>query len=273
MNLRDELEAMLGAVVNFLPNLLAAILILVVGYFVAKLLEKATDALLEKAGFDRALSRGGVETALQRTGTKLDPSSLTARLVFWIVLLVAILMAANALGLTAVAAMFERLVTYIPNVIVAVLILTLGLVLGNFVKSLVAASVGSVGGGMVLARIAQVAVITLAVFMALDQLQVAENIVTTAFTLFLGALALAAALAFGLGNRDLAGEYTRRWVDKGAEKAQEMKAAVESGRGVRPEAGRGVSGVAGSGAARGPGGRGDDWSTGQGREPGVEIRR
>jgi hypothetical protein len=233
MDLGDDVERMLGAIVNFLPHLLAAIAILVIGFFLAKLLEKATDALLEKLRFDEALSRGGVDGALARTGTRLDASSVVARLVFWIVLLVAILMAANALGLTAVAAMFEQLVTYIPNVIVAVLILTLGMVLGEFVKDLVAASVGSVGGGMALAKLAKVAVITLAVFMALDQLQVAEDIVATAFTLLLGALALAVGLAFGLGNRELAGEYTRRWVERGAEKAQEIKQAAESADGGR----------------------------------------
>ena len=235
MQLGEELERMLAGIVHFLPDLLAAILILVVGWFVAKLLEKGTDALLERVRFDRAVARGGVEGALQRTGTQLDPSSVVAKLVFWIVLLVAILMAANALGLTAVAAMFEQLVTYIPNVIVAVLILTLGMVIGEFVRDLVAASVGSVEGGMLLARIAKVAVITLAVFMALDQLQVAQDIVATAFTLLLGAIALAAGLAFGLGNRDLAGEYTRRWVGRGAEKARRMReAASRSGGEPRP---------------------------------------
>ncbi|MFN2432877.1 MAG: mechanosensitive ion channel [Gemmatimonadota bacterium] len=233
MDIRDELERMLANIVAFLPELLGAILILVIGYFVAKLLEKATDALLEKLRFDEALSRGGVNSALERTGTKLDPSSVVARLVFWIVLLVAILMAANVLGLTAVADMFERLVTYIPNVIVAVLILTLGMILGEFVKDLVAASVGSVGGGMVLAKIAKIAILVLAVFMALDQLRIAPDIIDTAFTLLLGAIALAAALAFGLGGREVAGEYLRQWTDKGRQKAQEMKEAAQT-RGDMP---------------------------------------
>ena len=223
MDLGVEVERMLAGIVQFLPDLLAAIAILLLGWLVASLLQKATDVLLEKARFDDALARGGVHQALERTGTSLDPSGVVAKLVFWIVILVAVLMAANALGLTAVADMFEQLVTYIPNVIVAVLILTLGMVLGEFVRDLVAASMGSVGGGMAVARLAKIAVITLAVFMALDQLQIADQIVSTAFTLLLGALALAAGLAFGLGNRDLAGEYTRRWVDAGSRKAREVR--------------------------------------------------
>ena len=223
MNLGNSLRTALAEIVNFLPSLLAAIVILIVGFLVAKLLAKATDALLERLRFDQAVSRGGVDVALQRTGSKLDPSSLIAGLVFWIVLLVATLMAANALGLTAVAVMFQQLVAYIPNVIVAVLIITVGMVVGTFVEEIVGASVGGMGGGITLAKFAKVAVIALAVFMALDQLKVAPNIISTAFTLLLGAVAVAVALAFGLGNRELAGEYTRRWVNAGAEKADQMK--------------------------------------------------
>ncbi|MFN2385849.1 MAG: mechanosensitive ion channel [Thermoanaerobaculia bacterium] len=223
MDFGDRMEATLASIVAFLPSLLAAILILVVGYLVAKLVEKATDAILEKVRFDQALDRGGVRAALQRTGTRLDPSSLVARLVFWTIMLVAILMAVNALGLTAVAAMFERLVAYIPNVIVAVLIIVAGMLIGEFVKDLIAASMGGVGGAMAMARAAKIAVVALAIFMALDQLQIAQSIVVTAFTLLLGAVALAAGLAFGLGNRELAGEYMRRWVEEGSRRAEELR--------------------------------------------------
>ena len=222
MTFSDRLQASLASIVAFLPNLLGAILILVLGFIVAKLLEKATNAILERLKFDRALDRGGVREALKRTGTKLDPSSLVARLVFWIVMLVAVLMAANALGLTAVATMFDRIVSFIPNVIVAVLIVVFGMVIGEFVKDLIAASMGSVGGGMAMSKVAKAAIVTLAIFMALDQVNIAENIVTTAFTLLLGAVALAAGLAFGLGNRELAGEYMRRWVQQGSAKAREL---------------------------------------------------
>lgn len=231
MNFGDRMEAMFGSIVAFLPSLLAAILILVVGYLVARLVEKAADAILEKVRFDQALDRGGVRAALQRTGTRLDPSSLLARLVFWTIMLVAILMASNALGLTAVADMFERLVAYIPNVIVAVLIIVAGMLIGEFVKDLIAASLGEVGGAMATARAAKIAIVALSIFMALDQLQIAQSIVVTAFTLLLGAVALAAGLAFGLGNRELAGEYMRHWVEQGSRRAEELRrGSSEPGR-------------------------------------------
>lgn len=226
-NLDVSFERMINDFIAWIPHLIGAIFILVVGYVVAKLLEKGTDAVLEKVGFDRAASRGGVADALARTGTRMDPSSAVASLVFWVVLLVVILMAANALGLTAIAAMFEELVTYIPNVIVAILILVFAMMLGEFVKDLTLATVGRVEGARMLANLAKVSIIVLAIFMALDQLQIADDIVETAFTLLLGALALAVALAFGLGNRELAAEYTRRWVERGEQKAREMKGEAD----------------------------------------------
>lgn len=228
MDLEERSELMFSGIIDFLPNLLGAILILLVGLIIAKLLEKGTDALLEKLRFDQALDRGGVNRALARTGTKLDPSSLVARLVFWVVALVAILMASNALGLTAVSQMFYSLITYIPNVIVAVFIVIIGLMLGELVRDLIAASMGGVSGYSVVGKVAKAAIVILAVFMALDQLEVAPDIVRTAFTLLLGAAALAAGLAFGLGCRDLAGEYMRRWVEQGARKADEVRQAREA---------------------------------------------
>lgn len=223
MDLAERSDLMLTDIIDFLPSLLGAILILLVGLIVAKLLEKATDAVLERLHFDQALNRGGVHRALARTGTELDPSSLVARLVFWVVALVAILMASNALGLTAVSQMFYSLITYIPNIIIAVLIVIVGLMLGELVRDLIAASMGGVSGYSVVGRAAKAAIVVLAVFMALDQLDVAPDIVRTAFTLLLGAAALAAGLAFGLGCRDLAGEYMRRWIEQGARKAEEVR--------------------------------------------------
>jgi mechanosensitive ion channel-like protein len=225
MDFGERTRLMWAGIIAFLPNLLGAILILLVGLVIAKLLEKATDALLERLHFDEALDRGGVNRALARAGAKLDPSSLVGRLVFWTIALVAILMASNALGLVAVSAMFYSLISYIPKVIVAVLIVIVGMVLGEFVKDLIAASMGGVSGFSVLGRAAKGAIVALALFMALDQLGVAADIVRTAFTLLLGAVALAAGLAFGLGCRDLAGEHMRRWIEQGRNKAEEIRLA------------------------------------------------
>src|SRR4029078_11715328 len=104
---------------------------------------------------------------------------------------------------------------FIPTPIAAIVIVILGMIMGEFVRGLILASAGGVAGVPTVAKIAKSAVGLIAIFMALQQVGVAEEIVTAAFTLILGAVALAVGLAFGLGNRDLAGEITRRWYEQG----------------------------------------------------------
>jgi hypothetical protein len=105
-------------------------------------------------------------------------------------------------------------VSYIPSVIAAIVIIIVGIVLGGFVGGLIMASAGGLHGGPTLARVGRGGVIVLAVFMALQELGIATDIVTTAFAILFGAVALAMALAFGLGNRELAGEVTRSWYQR-----------------------------------------------------------
>jgi hypothetical protein len=155
---------------------------------------------------------------------------VVADLVFWLVMFGVLLIAANALGLRSLAEVFGELVSYIPSVIAAVVIIIVGIVLGNFVGGLVQASAGTIHGGPTLARVGRVGVIVIAVFMALQELGVATEIVTTAFASLFGAVALALALSFGLGNRELAGEVTREWYERyRAEKAAiAREAALEA---------------------------------------------
>jgi hypothetical protein len=109
-------------------------------------------------------------------------------------------------------------------VIAAIVIILVGIVLGGFVGGLIAASAGAVHGGRALARIGRGGVMVLAIFMALQELGIATDIVTTAFAILFGAIALALALSFGLGNRDLAGEVTREWYERyRRERAESLK--------------------------------------------------
>lgn len=212
--LSQRLEEGIRQMYLFLPRLLAAVGILMAGFAIAKMVERATDLALHKIGFDRWMSEGGVTEALERAGTRLDPSSVLAKLVFWTVMLLVILLAADALGVQAVNALFAELVAYIPNVIAAVVVLVLGILLGEFVKDLVLASAGGLPGGPTLGRSAKAAVILLAVFMALEQLDIAQDIVLVFFIAVVGAGALAAGIAFGLGGREIAAELSREWYNR-----------------------------------------------------------
>jgi hypothetical protein len=214
VNFTDRLRDSVVLLLEYVPALIGALVILFAGYLLAKLLERAVDHALARLGLNRWLEQGGVLDAVGRTGWRRSPSRLIGTVAFWFVMFAVILLAANALGLDSLATVFSQLVGYIPSLIAAIVILLLGIVLGEFVDGLVMASAGGVHGGPMLARAGRVGVIVLAIFMALQQLGIATSIVTTAFAIIFGAIALAFALSFGLGNRELAGQVTREWYER-----------------------------------------------------------
>ncbi len=197
-----------------IPAILGAIIILLTGYFVARQIEKWVDSTLKRLDFNRVAEAGGLREVVDRTGQRLDPVHAVGKLIFWLVMLIVILLASAALGLESINEMFGIMISFIPTLIAAIVIVILGMVVGEFVRSIILASAGNVEGVPTLANIAKGSVVIIAVFMALQQLGVAEEIVTSAFTLILGAAALAVGLAFGLGNTKLAGEITRRWYEE-----------------------------------------------------------
>jgi hypothetical protein len=202
----------IGSVV---PALVGAAVILLTGYFLARQVQRWADETLKRLNFNRVASVGGFDEVVGRTGSRLDPVRALAKLIFWLVMLVVILLASTALGLESINEMFGTMLAFIPTLIAGIVIVILGIILGEFVRGLIVASAGSVSGVPTVAKLAKGAVIVIALFMALQHVGVAEEIVTAAFTLILGAAALAVGLAFGLGNRELAGEITRRWYEQG----------------------------------------------------------
>jgi len=233
----QRLKDALTQIGRILPQLLFALIILGAGFLVARLVERIVDGFLVRVQFDRSAARWGVTEAVERTGTRLDPARAVGKLLFWLVMLVVILLAGSALGVQNINDIFGNLVNYIPSVFAAIIVIVLGLVLGEFVRALILASAGAVEGVPTLATIAKAMIIVISVFMALQQIGVAGDIVTTAFTLILGAAALAVALAFGLGNTGLAGEVTRRWYEAGRARAARAQAPGAQGAAERGGAG------------------------------------
>jgi len=211
VNFSDRVQESFAQLYRYVPALFGAMVILFAGYLLARLFEKGTEKFLRRIHFNRLLERGGVMDVVERGGSHVNPTRIAASLVFWFVMFTVMLVAAYALGLQSLANVFSELVSYIPSVIAAIVIIIVGIVLGGFVGGLIMASTGGLHGGPTLSRVGKGGVIVLAVFMALQELGVASEIVTTAFAILFGAVALALALAFGLGNRDLAGEVTREW--------------------------------------------------------------
>ena len=205
--LQDALSAFLG----YIPQLIGALIILLVGYIIAKALQAIVGRVLEGIGFDRWMERGGIKQFFDRADTEHTPHSILGRLVFWFVFIIAITMAADALGIPQVSAVLGQLIAYIPSIIAAILILILAALLANFLSSIVRGATGS----DILASVARYAIIVYAVFAAVTQLGIAVELTAPTFLIVLGAVALAAAIAFGLGSREVAQDiiekaYNRR---------------------------------------------------------------
>lgn len=229
MNFTDRLQQSLSLLWEFLPSLFGAGLVLLVGFVLAKLTQKGFARLLRRVRLNDLFRKAGVLSAVDSAAAHFNPSRILAHLAFWVVMFTAMLIAANALGIDSLAPVFSELVGYVPSVIAAIVIVILGIVLGDFVGGLIMASTHALHGGPTLARVGKAGVVMLAVFMSLQELGVATNIVTTAFAILFGAVALAAALSFGLGTRELAGEIARNWYNryKAERDALEKEVATE----------------------------------------------
>ena len=225
MTFVERLQASFAQMGEFVPALLGALIILFAGYLLARIVEKGVERVLRRIRLNEALERGGVMQAVERSGSHFNPTRVIANLFFWFIMFAVIMIAANALGMESLASVFSELVGYIPSVMAAIIIIIAGIVLGRFTGGLIMASAGAVQGGPTLARVGRWGVVILAIFMALQELGVATDIVTMAFAILFGAVALALSLAFGLGNRELAGEVTRNWYRRYQEEREAIEAA------------------------------------------------
>jgi hypothetical protein len=202
----QPLQNVLSTFLSFLPQLVGAIIILIIGYIVAKVLQAIVGRVLQGIGFDGWMEKGGIKQFFDRAQTNYTPATVIGRLVFWFVFIIALTMAADALGISQVSVILGQLIAFIPSIIAAILILILAALLANFVSGIVH---GATGSGL-LASVAQYAIIVYAAFAALTQLGIAVQLTANTFLIPLGGVALAAALAFGLGGRDLAGDFLQK---------------------------------------------------------------
>lgn len=210
----ERLRDTFAQLANVIPAMLGALIILFAGYLLAKLIEQGTERLLHRIRLNQALERGGVLEAVERGGSHFNPVKVIGKTLFWIMMFGVIMVAATALGMESLTAVFTELVGYLPSLMSAIVILIVGIVLGRFTGGLIMASAGAVQGAPTLARIGRVGVVMLASFMALQELGVGTELVTTAFAILFGAVAFGLALAFGLGNRELAAQITRQWYER-----------------------------------------------------------
>jgi hypothetical protein len=231
----ESLQQGLDDLLGFLPRLVGFLLILLVGYLVAKALQKVVAVALEKIGTDRALASGAAGSYVERVTPDASPSELIGRVVFWFVLLGALSIAITSLGINALNDFLADVFGYLPNVVAAILIFVVAGALAGWLGRAVSRLLGDTPTGKLAATALPVLVMAIAVFMILNQLRIATDIVTITYAALMGAVALGMALAFGLGGRDVASRMLEDAYRRGQEERRRRRVPEDSERrGVVP---------------------------------------
>lgn len=199
-------------VADFLPHLLWAALILVIGLFVGRFLRQAVTKVLKIVKLDMLAERAGVEAVLAKGGMHFTVISLLADIIYWFVVFVTALAALNMLGMGVADELFNKAMLYVPNVVVAVVVLVLGSFAAKVLESIFYAYLSNIGFGSakLLAAIAKYGVLVFTLFVALEHLAIGGAILTSAFQLAFGGICLAFAIAFGFGGKEVAAKILER---------------------------------------------------------------
>ena len=223
-----SLSNALNAFLNAIPAVLGAIVILIIGWILSGILARIATGALKRANVDRVFAEHGGAVYGQQA-RQFQPSTVAGEVVKWAVRLVFLVAAANALGMPQVSELLNQVLLWIPNLIVALVILLVAPLLARFVGGAIETGAGSMGftNARLLGQIAQWAIIAFAVVIAINQVGIAANLVNTLFIGLVAALALAFGLAFGLGGREVAAEMTRSWYDSSKATADRVKAQAE----------------------------------------------
>jgi hypothetical protein len=199
-------KEMLRKIGEYIPAVLGVLVILIIGWIIAKIIQKLARKFLDLVRFEKFAEKAGISEALSKGNIKNNATQLLSALVYWFIMILVLVMVVNALGLTVASQLLDGLLGYIPNVIAAVFVLVLGLFLANLVSGIVrtAASNAKLPKPEVLAGLSQWAIVIFAVTASLRQLGIAPFLVSTTFYILFGGICLALSLAFGLGGKDVA---------------------------------------------------------------------
>lgn len=206
----------LTATANLLPSLLAALIIFIVGVVLASVLRRILIRILEVINLEKALSTTGVPQALKKTETSLTVSGLLGELLRWFIILIFLIPAVDQLGLGAINDVLKSLLLYIPNVVVAVIIVAIGAIFAKIARDFVTATVTRLGAQLsqIVGEIARWSIIVFALLAALNQLGVATDLIRILFTSVVAMIALAGGLAFGFGGKDTAEKLLKKFFDR-----------------------------------------------------------
>lgn len=215
-------------VAEFFPKLIAFLIILIVGYVIAKLISKALNAVLERVGFDKAVERGGVKKALAQS--KFDASDIIAKLIFYALFLLVLQMAFGVFGDDAISELLQSVIAYLPRVIVAIIIIVIASAIGAAVRELVDASLGGLSYAKALGTAAGAAILVIGVFAALNHLLIAPQIVTGLFYALLAIIVGSAVISIGGGGIQPMRERWTNVLDKYDEEKPKVQQASQGAK-------------------------------------------
>ncbi len=209
----DPVRAFLMQIGAYMPRLAVAVVVLIAGWLIAKAVRFAVVKALRALNFHVLTERAGVDGFLQQGGTDTDTTSVFGVVVYWLVILVALIIAFNGLGLTQVTDLLTRVLLFLPKLLVGLLVLIVGSYFGRFVGNAVQTYLRNIGisDAELLGRIAQYAIVVFVILIAVDQLDIGGDLVQHTFLILLTGVVLALALAFGLGGREWAAGLLERW--------------------------------------------------------------
>lgn len=227
------LTSLAGAMALFfaaVPRVIGFIVILVVGWLVASLIEKAVRGVLHAVKFDSLAQRSGFTGFVRKMGVETDASGFLALVAKWFIRLIALVVAFDALGLPAVSEVLRQLLLWLPNLVVALVVLVIGGLIANALSSLVRGATAEAGfdNPDTLGKVASGAIWAFAIVVAVNQIGIAATLVNTLFMGVVGAVSVATALAFGLGGRETAGEIVKSWYRQSKAAAPKIAEATEN---------------------------------------------
>jgi hypothetical protein len=216
----EPVRGMLTKILAYLPTLLGALVILIVGWIVARIIKGLIDWLLKTVRFDVLADKAGISEVLKKGNLKISAREVVSGLVYWLIMIMVLVMTVDALGLTKTTDVLTKLFDYIPKVIAALLVLVVAMFLASFVSGIVQTAAGNANMPKpeLFAGVCRWAIIIFAVTVALAELEIATILVTSTFNIILGGICLALALAFGLGGKDTVARYLDELRKKSSEK-------------------------------------------------------
>jgi Conserved TM helix len=230
VHIANSLQRALDSLIGFIPNLIGFLVILAIGYLIARVVKTVVAKLLEKVGVDRTLHESQAGQYVERISPGAHPSRLIGAIAFWFIFIYAIAAAVGALKIPALTNFMANVQNYLPNVVAAVLIFVIGAAVAGAIGGFADRLMGDTSTGRVARAVGPGLVLAIVVFMVLTQLKIAPTIVTATYIALIGMLALAGALAFGLGGREVAADMLQNAYSSGRENQDEIKRDIRIGR-------------------------------------------